>query len=64
MGKRGTIGVPLFRFCKEVKKTSNYEEPRGENTLEWPYLVNYGKGNEARVDVLIIGGGLAGATRL
>lgn len=38
---------------------SVYEEPSGA-VREWPYPVNYGKENEISVDVLIIGGGLAG----
>ena len=39
---------------------SNYEEPIGKSTLEWPYPVNYGKENEVIADVLILGGGIAG----
>ena len=27
---------------------------------EWPYPVNYGKVNEVKTDVLVIGGGVAG----
>ena len=39
---------------------SNYEEPAGKGTSEWPYPVHYGKENEVSADVLILGGGLAG----
>ena len=39
---------------------SSYEEPIGKSTLEWPYPVNYGKENEVRADVLVLGGGIAG----
>ena len=39
---------------------SNYEEPLGKSTPEWPYTVNYGKENEVSTDVLILGGGLGG----
>ena len=30
------------------------------NTVEWPYPVNYGKENEVDADVLVLGGGIAG----
>ena len=43
-----------------MKKLSSYEEPIGKSTLEWPYPVNYGKENEVRADVLVLGGGIAG----
>ena len=39
---------------------SNYEEPMGFSSHEWPYKVEYNKENEASADVLIIGGGIAG----
>ena len=39
---------------------SNYEEPVGESTPEWPYPVHYGKENEVSCAVLILGGGIAG----
>ena len=39
---------------------SNYEEPAGKNTPEWPYSVDYDKENEVVADVLILGGGIAG----
>jgi len=36
------------------------EKAMGNNILNWPYPVNYGKENEVNTDVLIIGAGLAG----
>jgi len=30
------------------------------NAVAWPYPVNYGKENEVKADVLILGGGIAG----
>ena len=33
---------------------SNYEEPAGRSTLEWPYPVHYGKENEVSADVLVL----------
>ena len=39
---------------------SNYEEPMGFSSHEWPYKVEYNKENEESADVLIIGGGIAG----
>lgn len=33
----------------------------GNETIEWPYPVNYEKENEIETDLLIIGGGLAGS---
>ncbi|MBW1916044.1 MAG: FAD-dependent oxidoreductase [Deltaproteobacteria bacterium] len=39
---------------------TNYEEPVSENTIEWPYPIDYEKENEISADVLILGGGIAG----
>lgn len=39
---------------------SNYQESAICVFKEWPYPVNYGKENEVSVDVLILGGGIAG----
>jgi hypothetical protein len=36
----------------------SYSESLGNDSLEWPYQVDYGKENEITVDVLIIGGGV------
>ena len=40
----------------EVNSMSDY----GKSTLEWPYQVNYGKENNVKSDILILGGGVAG----
>ncbi|MFC1892382.1 FAD-dependent oxidoreductase, partial [Thermodesulfobacteriota bacterium] len=39
---------------------SNNKESLEEDTVEWPYPVNYGKENEVSADVLVLGGGMAG----
>ncbi len=39
---------------------SFYQEPTGQDALEWLYPVNYGKENQVSADVLVIGGGIAG----
>ena len=38
-----------------------YEEILEKIAPDWPYPVNYGKENEVSVDILIIGGGIAGS---
>jgi succinate dehydrogenase/fumarate reductase flavoprotein subunit len=37
-----------------------YEETTGRGAESWPYSVNYGKENEYSVDILVLGGGVAG----
>ena len=38
----------------------DYNNSPGQDMMEWPYQVNYGKENEFSTDVLVIGGGIAG----
>ena len=38
----------------------NCQEPINEDTIEWPYKVDYEKEHEIETDILILGGGISG----
>ena len=38
-----------------------YQSNFGKKVYEWPYPVNYDKVNHVDLDVLVVGGGLAGS---
>ncbi|SDB32962.1 FAD-dependent oxidoreductase [Eubacterium oxidoreducens] len=48
-------------FC-ETGKRMDFQRNRGNEFYEWPYPVKYDKTTHVYTDVLVIGGGLAGAS--